>query len=700
MSGTVIKEFQSLHKPDLRLINVYGPTEISLACSVGEVPYNTVRPTADNNPTWLYTVPNYSVYIVGDDLKPVPIGVPGEVVVGGAGVAQGYLDSDKTSGRFLSDSYTSPFFQSKGWSRIYRTGDRGRLAEDGSLVLLGRIDGDNQVKLGGIRINVEEIETALLRASTGTISQVVVSPRSTTQHNEVQTYLVAFVVLADTDNPENATQLLDRLTMDLPLPQYMRPAAMIPISSLPQSASGKVDRLAVRQLAIPKFESQTRGETLAPFEETLRQLWQEAVPQDIISLYSIQSTSDFFHVGGSSLSLVTLQALVKDRLGVSIALHQLFEASTLQGMADRIQNVSVAGHGVAVDWEGEIEGLVASSATPLTIDTQTAPCGAGAVVLTGATGFIGKEIVRQLVDDDRVQAIYCLAVRKPLAQLPSIFTNQKVHLYHGDLGAPQLGLSDPDAASIFGRASVIIHNGADVSFMKTYQSLKLTNVASTVELVKLALPRRIPFHFVSSASVTRLAGQESFGERSVASYHPPAIPEDGYAAVKWVGEAYVERVNQRFGLPVWIHRPSSVTGSDAPELDLMSNVMRYCQETKKIPDSGSSSGVFDFIAVQSVASQIINAVHLSGASAADSNGVHYQHESGEIQVGREEVQSILETGTGHRFESVSVSEWVDHAEKAGMSNLLGVYLRKASDGQILLPRLLKGGNDNCPATNE
>jgi hybrid polyketide synthase/nonribosomal peptide synthetase ACE1 len=569
------------------------------------------------------------------------------------------------------------------------------------LVLLGRIDGDNQVKLGGIRINVEEIETALLRASTGTISQVVVSPRSTTQHNEVQTYLVAFVVLADTDNPENATQLLDRLTMDLPLPQYMRPAAMIPISSLPQSASGKVDRLAVRQLAIPKFEArQTREETLAPFEETLRQLWQEAVPQDIISLYSIQSTSDFFHVGGSSLSLVTLQALVKDRLGVSIALHQLFEASTLQCMADRIQNISVAGHGVAVDWEEEIEGLVASSATQLTIDTQTAPCGAGAVVLTGATGFVGKEIVRQLVDDDRVQAIYCLAVRKPLAQLPFIFTNQKVHLYRGDLGSPQLGLSDSDAASIFGRASVIIHNGADVSFMKTYQSLKLTNVASTVELVKLALPRRIPFHFVSSASVTRLAGQESFGERSVASYHPPAIPEDGYAAVKWVGEAYVERVNQRFGLPVWIHRPSSVTGSDAPELDLMSNVMRYCQETKKIPDSGSWSGVFDFIAVQSVASQIINAVHLSGASAADLNRVHYQHESGEIQVGQEEVQSILETGTGHRFESVSVSEWVDHAEKAGMSNLLGVYLRKASDGQILLPRLLKGGNDNCPATNE
>ena len=694
MTGSVIKEFQSIQKPHLKLINMYGPAEISLACCVGEVPYNAVCPTTYTNSSWLYTLPNYSVYIVNHDLQPVPIGVPGEVVVGGAGVAQGYLDNDKTNERFLWDSYASPFFHSQGWSRIYRTGDRGRLAQDGSLVLLGRIEGDNQIKLGGIRINVEEIEVAILCASGGTITQAVVSPRSTTKHDEVQTYLVAFVVLAETNNAEDATQLLDRITMDLPLPQHMRPAAMISIPSLPQSASGKVDRLAVSKLPIPKFESQrTSEEILAPLEEPLRQLWQEAIPRDIVSLYSIQPTSDFFHVGGSSLSLVTLQALVKDRLGVSISLHQLFEASTLQGMAYRIQNIATTEHDVTIDWEDEIEALIASSLTQLDIHNQIAPRGASVVILTGATGFIGKEIIQQLVNDDRVRAIYCLAVRKPLIQLPSVFADQKVHVYHGDLGAPQLGLSDSDAASIFSHGDVIVHNGADVSFMKTYQSLKLTNVASTVELVKLALPRRIPFHFISSASVTRLAAQRSFGETSVASYHPPAIPEDGYVAVKWVGEAYVERVNQRFGLPVWIHRPSSVTGTDAPELDLMSNVMRYCQETKKIPDFASWSGVLDFIAVQSVASQIIDAMHLSGAPVADTSHVHYQHESGEIQVGQEEAQSMMETGTGFQFQAVPINEWIDHAEKAGMSNLLGVYLRKASDGQILFPRLLKGGND-------
>ncbi|KAJ5311844.1 hypothetical protein N7476_007704 [Penicillium atrosanguineum] len=693
LSDVVIKEFQSLRKFDLKLINAYGPAEVSLACSVGEVPYTTVRLADSGNTSWLYTLPNYSIYIVDDDLKPVPIGVPGEVVVGGAGIAQGYLEDDKTSERFLLDLHASPFFQEQGWTKAFRTGDRGRLTQDGSLVLLGRINGDNQIKLGGIRINVEEIETAILRASGDIISQCVVSPRSNTQHNEVQTYLVAFVVLAETRNPEDTNELLDRVATNLSLPQYMRPSATIPFPSLPQSASGKVDRLAVSRIPIPILGSQQSSErTFAPLEKTLRQLWQEAIPRDIVSRYLIGPASDFFHVGGSSLSLVTLQALVKDRLGVSISLHQLFEASTFQGMAHRIQNISAAAHCVPVDWDEEIESLIASSSRQLDINTQIAPHGAQAVVLTGATGFIGKEIVRQLIDDDRVQAIYCIAVRKP--QLSPIFNNRKVHVYPGDLGASQLGLSDSDAASIFCRADVIIHNGADVSFMKTYQSLKLTNVASTVELVKLALPRRIPFHFISSASVTRLSGQDSFGEKSVTSYYPPVFPEDGYAAVKWVGEAYVERFNQQFALPVWIHRPSSVTGTDAPELDLMSNMMKFCREIKKIPDSGSWSGVFDFIAVQSVASQIINAVHLSGGAVADSSRVHYQHECGEIRVGKEEVQAMMETDTGHRFEVIPLNEWVDHAEDAGMSNLLAVYLRKAADGQIHLPRLLKGRDDS------
>jgi hybrid polyketide synthase/nonribosomal peptide synthetase ACE1 len=257
-----------------------------------------------------------------------------------------------------------------------------------------------------------------------------------------------------------------------------------------------------------------------------------------------------------------------------------------------------------------------------------------------------------------------------------------------------LGLSDSDASSIFQSAEIVIHNGADVSFMKSYQSLKLTNVASTAELVKLALPRRIPFHFISTASVTRFASTDSFGEVSVASFPPPTIPEDGYATGKWVCEVFLERVCQSWGLPMWIHRPSSVTGSDAPELDLMSNVLRYCHATKKIPASEAWSGVFDFISVESVAAQIIEILHASGATPTTGDGARFLYQSGEIQVGQHEVQSMLEAGAGEQFEIVSLMEWVDAAEAAGMNALLGEYLRQAADGQILLPRLLKSGGDD------
>lgn len=686
----LLRGFQSLGKPDLRLFNVYGPAEVTIACSTEEIPYTKLNADSMSSCLGLSTIPNYSVCIVDEDMQPLPIGIPGEVVIGGAGVAEGYLDPNLTKDTFLPDRYASPYFKSQGWTKIHRTGDRGRLTEDGRLILLGRIKGDNQIKLGGIRINVEEIEAAIVQSSGGAVAQAIVSLRSGSDNDEGGSFLVAFVILANTGNLEAESRLLRDLPAGLPLPQYMRPAMVVPIASFPQNSSGKVDRLAVSKIPIshPVPQMLANG-ALTPMEQSLRTLWQEVIPQDIVGLHSLDSHTDFFHVGGSSLSLVDLQAHVKDRFGVSVPLHQLFEASTLQGMASRIQNVSSEQSSSPVEWEKELEGLLADVPIIPDVEVPDRPSGTGVVVLTGATGFMGKEILRRLVNDDRVHLIYCLAVRKPLAQLPAIFANPKVHVYHGNLGSPQLGLSDNDASSIFQSADILIHNGADVSFMKSYQSLKLTNVASTAELVKLALPRRIPFHFISTASVTRFASTDSFGEVSVASFPPPAIPQDGYATGKWVCEVYLERVSQSWGLPVWIHRPSSVTGSDAPELDLMSNVLRYCQATRKIPASEAWSGVFDFISVESAAAQIIEAVRLSGTASATDGEAKIVYESGEIQVGQHEVQSMIEAGAGEQFETVPLMEWVGAAEAAGMNALLGLYLRQAADGQILLPRLVK-----------
>ncbi|KAJ5823786.1 Acyl transferase/acyl hydrolase/lysophospholipase [Penicillium robsamsonii] len=696
MSSGLIKEIKSLNRPGLKLINAYGPAEISVVCSGSEVPFNlldSADSTSKSTPQPLYTLPNYSVYIVDKNLNPVPIGIPGEVVVGGAGVAQGYLDSTKTTERFPNDRYASQFFQKKNWTTIHRTGDRGKLNHDGGLILLGRMDGDNQIKLRGIRINIEEIETAIVSSSAGAITQAVVSVRSDETQSRDQ-FLVAFATMADTHGSEDALQFLTRLSKELPLPPHMQPAAIIPVESIPQNTSGKTDRVAVSGFSIPLISSQLPDDnTLTEFEQSLHQLWQQALPRELTTFHSIDSQSDFFHVGGSSLALVNLQGLIKEQLGVSMELYQLFEASGLRAMAARIQDIYRPALELDVNWDTEVE--IASDLT-LSLNyggTHIIPSGVKTVVLTGATGFLGKEILQGLIEDEKVSFIYCLAVRKRSLDLPQLFSHPKVRLHYGDLGAPQLGLSKSESISIFSCADIIIHNGADVSFMKTYQTLKLINVASTKELVKLALPRRIPFHFVSSAGVARLAAQESFGEFSVSPYPPPSQPTDGYIAAKWVSEVYLEHVNSQFGLPVWIHRPSSITGTDAPELDLMGNVMRFAKETQKLPDSSLWSGVFDLISVQSAASQLLEAVHQSGFGQPATKSVTYLYESGETKIGRDEIMPLMESGSGQQFQVVSLDEWVNAAEQAGMSVLLGEYLRRASDGQVLLPRLIKSSKD-------
>jgi hybrid polyketide synthase/nonribosomal peptide synthetase ACE1 len=176
------------------------------------------------------------------------------------------------------------------------------------LVLLGRIKGDNQIKLGGIRINVEEIESTIVQHSERLVSQAIVSLRPGSEDSNGGSFLVVFAVLSNNaEVDEAAYRLLSDLLATLPLPQYIRPAIFVPIPAFLQNTSRKVDRLAVSKISISKSAPQmTNNRDLTPMEQALRTLWQDIIPQDIIRLDSLNSQSDFFHVGGSSLSLVDL----------------------------------------------------------------------------------------------------------------------------------------------------------------------------------------------------------------------------------------------------------------------------------------------------------------------------------------------------------------------------------------------------------
>lgn len=459
-----------------------------------------------------------------ESLCPLPVGFPGEICIAGAGVALGYLDSSNENGdRFLRQPSPSSFAIEKGWDRMYRTGDRGLLAADGTLKVLGRIDGDTQVKLRGLRIEMQDIEQSIMDAAKGRFKEVVVTPRGD------PTILVAHVVLSSEDSLEQQPDFLGSLAHSLPLPQYMHPAAIAPVKHIPLTTSGKVDRKALQTLAIPASSHKETGpsKALTETETILAQIWEKVIPQQVQQVHTINASSDFFHVGGNSMLLIELRELMRGKFSIHPPLLQLFEHSKLGSMAAVIQDLAPE-EGNEVDWETETEipsNYTSGRTRPQTRGSQPT------IVLTGSAGFLGNHILRLLVDDPNVEKIHCIAIRNS-NRLAEFANSKKITIHTGDLSLPLCGLSEEQAALIFGSAHAIVHNGADVSFLKTYHSLRAPNLSSTKELVKLGFEYCTSFHFISTGTVGKLNRTDHLAPESLAQLVPDRTFTDGYAASK------------------------------------------------------------------------------------------------------------------------------------------------------------------------
>lgn len=735
----LLQAFDASVNPGFRLINCYGPCETTFACaeSIHLFPLdisqqsNHGETAVADQPDALSPLPNCSVCIVDFDLKPVPVGVLGQVMIGGSGISEGYLGQpDATMDAFPQDVVAHTLLRDHGWSKAHLSGDLGRLDSTGHLLLQGRVEGSMQVKIGGIRMDLEDIESTMIRSMKPYVSEAVVSCRkgSDSSHD----LLVAFVVLTPgTVRDQDKDAFLARLPQRLPLPQYMRPSLVLELHKIPWSLSNKVDRSAVDALPLPQMPSNFILDTSSGREEidemcrSLWQLWIEVLP-GVATLQHEQDEVDFFHAGGSSLSLIRLQSLIHKRLDISVSIEQLFSASRLDQMARLVWGQK---SGTDVGKDSEIEGLqaedwdveieVPQSFSQTTMATSTFFTPPRVLVLTGATGLLGKEILRQLIDLEHVRKVYCLAVRRPKEQLLDVppFSHSKVIICPGDLSAARLGLSEPSASSIFDEVDAVIHAGADVSFLKTYGSLRPANVSSTKELARLSLPRRLPFHFISSASVARLSGGDALGPRSVADFPPPRPSlatssrsstmspsdnvSDGYNATKWVSEVFLERVarDPNLKLPIVIHRPSSVLGAEANDMDLMSSLIHYAQLTTSVPDTSSWKGQLDFISVELASKTILEQVMTAhsppekiGGAEANVPSIRYVYESGELIVSFDQIRTHLQNNTGKEVTVLPFMEWVDVLENKGMSSLLATYLRRlVSDGQLSLPRLVREG---------
>ncbi|PNP53914.1 hypothetical protein THARTR1_05694 [Trichoderma harzianum] len=343
ISSNLVERLKAVEKPDLRFMNAYGPAE-TIVPHAYEVPYR--NPSLALSPIPIGKVlPNYSVYIMDGDNHPLPAGVPGQIVIGGAGVASGYINQPElTAAKFPKDILASSRFITNGWTHVHLSGDRGYMREDGVFVALGRMNGDTQVKLRGQRFELREVEAAMLAVGKGDISEAIAHIRHKTDKDAASALLVAHVVLATDIQQKYGTNgpiidsMLRNMISGLALPQYMRPSIVVSLPSMPLNHHGKIDRKLLSKSPLKKIAEVSEvlpspGQNRSTqFLRDVEEIWRETLG-DLVAGQALEENSDFFLVGGNSLLLMKVQNKINERIGRNIPLVNLFEASTMGKMA-------------------------------------------------------------------------------------------------------------------------------------------------------------------------------------------------------------------------------------------------------------------------------------------------------------------------------------------------------------------------------
>lgn len=338
LSGELAERLRSLVPKGCDVVNHYGPTETT----VGVLTYHTGKnPSLDERPMAPLGRPlaNTRVYVLDSRGQPVPVGVAGELFIGGANVTRGYLGHpDSTAEAFVPDA-----FSSRPGARLYRTGDRARYLPDDNIEFLGRRD--QQVKIRGFRVELGEIEAAL-GEHPSVRQHIVIAHRDKVGDCR----LAAYVVVKD-EQEEIVSALHDFLRERLP--DYMIPSFFIQLAALPLTPNGKVDRRALP--APDQTHLRACGRFIAPRtpeEETLCALW-----ADLLRVERVGVEDNFFELGGHSLLTTQLVSRIRSAFGVELPLRAVFEKPTVAGLAEHLEMLLWATQG-SRQAEGVDDGML------------------------------------------------------------------------------------------------------------------------------------------------------------------------------------------------------------------------------------------------------------------------------------------------------------------------------------------------------
>ncbi|WP_323117933.1 amino acid adenylation domain-containing protein [Burkholderia alba] len=576
--------------------NIYGPTECTVLATTAQL-----RP-GDNNRRIGWPIANVRCYVLTESGRPALTGEEGELCIAGEGVGLGYLGQPELSAeRFVVDPFASPDEALAG-ATMYRTGDIAYWDADGSLRYVGRRD--TQLKIRGFRVEPGEIENAALAA--GLYRQCAVVPD---ERKRIRLFAAKPVSAA-------ATPDALRAALAAALPDYMVPYDVTALDVLPATPNGKIDRAALAKLPLSRAAADSHAPPEGPLETRLCAMWAallELEPDEI------GREDSFFELGGHSLLISKLMLAVKRELAGNAPLARFMEQPTIAALAALLTDGSLQ-RGSNVPARVHDDRRLADDVRPA--PDQPSGEGPGAVLLTGANGFLGTFLLSELIARTN-QIVYCVvrgaddseASRRLdeaafINGLGHLCGHPRVRVVCGDLGAPRLGLSEALWRKFADEVGAIYHNGAHVNHVYDYPYLFGENVGSTLALLRLCcMGRRKALHYVSTlsaASATDAAGRLIEAGPSDAG---PAFVNNGYNLTKWVSEHLVATAAER-GIDATIMRPGNITGHTAtglcqPGRNRILLLLKGSLQLGHAPLVGDAGGLFDVSPVDYLARAIV-----------------------------------------------------------------------------------------------
>lgn len=566
----------------IKLLNTYGPTE------------TTIIATAYDTKGWQdgMAVPigqpldSHRCYVLDAERRLVPTGVIGELCIAGPAVSQGYINHGGSSNGFIRHEVLPGLTE-----RLYCTGDKVRMRDSGDIEFLGR--GDAQIKIRGFRIEPSEIE-GVLNQHPDVVQALVIAKEYPGRGKT----LIAYIVLSP-EGKQRQERVKPALWQQVKseLPDYMLPAQLLSIESIPLTVHGKLDRT---RLPEPDFNNMSVKTIIGPhnsIEQQLLDIW-----QPLLKLDRISTDSNFFELGGHSLLGVKLIAKIKDELSLDLSVRDLFEHPTIQSLALRLKRSNTDKALERLDLEHEIRAVTASAPLPLPTDMSTGlerlsgqldNKAVNGVLLTGSTGFVGAFILSELLSINAHLKVYCLVrasgethgVERIVENMASYGLWQagyrrRIIAIPADLREPDLGLEKREWDQLVKATEWIIHNGAQVNHIMPYSELKPANVESTQSLLRLAAqPQPKLFSYISTTGIF-MPGEHS---RVITEDEPidgeMHLADGGYRASKWVAEGLVLRARKQ-GLPCHIFRLGRVSADSetgaCSEDDVLARYIKSC----------------------------------------------------------------------------------------------------------------------------